>query len=110
MLDAASAVKSKMFVLKLHKAKDGRVLAAVCDEELLGQKFEEGRKQLDLSGDFYKGEKKSGQEIGDVVRNADFVYLAGERSVNLGIQEGIIDPGHVLKIAGVPHAQAVIEH
>ena len=94
-------------ILKLHK-KDERIVAAVCDSELLGQKFEEGNLQLDLTSDFYKGEEKDELTVGDTIRNSDSVNMVGEKSVNLGIQEGIIEKEHVKKIAGIPYAQAII--
>jgi hypothetical protein len=98
-----------MVLVKIHK-KDGKILAAVCDSDLLGRKFTDGHAQLDLTGDFYKGEDKDDTEAGDLIRNADHVNLVGEKSVKLGIQEGVIDEQQVRKIDGVPHAQAVIVH
>jgi len=96
-------------IAKVHK-KDEKTVVAVCDDELLGKKFEEGNLQLDLSSDFYKGNKLSDKEIGDLVRNADAVNLVGERAVALGIAEGIIEQKHIIKIKGIPHAQATIVH
>ncbi|MBN2112007.1 DUF424 family protein [Candidatus Woesearchaeota archaeon] len=96
-------------ILKLHK-KDERIVAAVCDSNLLGKKIEEGKAQLDLASDFYNGEEKDDLTVGDTIRNADSVNLVGENAVKLGIEEGIIDPGHVKKIGGVPYAQAVVVH
>jgi hypothetical protein len=96
-----------MMLVKLHK-KESRTIISVCDKELLGQLFEENGKQLDLRGDFYKGEEKSVQEIGDLMRNADGVNLAGDESVELGLQEGVIDKEHVMKVKNIPHAQAAL--
>jgi len=98
-----------MVTVKIHK-REGRVIAAVCDTELLGKKFEEGKLQLDLTGDFYKGEEKDSSEAGDLIRNADHVNLIGKESVKLGIQKGIIDEQNVKIVDGVPHAQAVVVH
>lgn len=98
-----------MVTVKIHK-RDGRVIAAVCDTELLGKKFEEGKLQLDLTGDFYKGEEKDSSEASDLIRNADHVNLIGKESVKLGIQEGIIDEQNVKIVDGVPHAQVVVVH
>lgn len=96
-------------IVKIHK-RDGRTIVAVCDNKLLGQKFEENGKQLDLTGDFYRGETSSPVEIGDLIRNADGVNLVGEESVKLGLEEGIIDEEQVLRIAGIPNAQAIVVH
>ena len=95
-------------IAKAHKNPDGKIVVAVCDSELLGKKYEEDQKQLDLASDFYKGEEQEDAAIGDLMRNADAVNLVGEKSVNLGVQEGVIDEEHVKKVAGIPYAQAAI--
>jgi hypothetical protein len=98
-----------MVLVKIHK-RDGRILAAVCDNELLGQFVEENGIVLDLKGDFYAGTETTDVEAGDIIRNADHINLVGEKSVSLGVREGIIDEHHVKKIKGVPYAHAVIVH
>ncbi len=89
-------------IVKIHK-KDERTIVAVCDDNLLGKKFEENGKQLDLSVDFYKGDQMSSVETGDLLRNADGVNLVGEESVKLGLEEGIIEEEQIVLIAGIPH-------
>jgi hypothetical protein len=98
-----------MVLVAIHK-KDHRIVAAVCDSDLIGKKFEEGALQLDLTGDFYKGTERSDDEAGDLIRNADHVNLVGKKSVKLGLQEGVIDEASVKTVQGVPHAQAIIVH
>ena len=98
-----------MVTVKIHK-KDGKIIAAVCDSDLVGKMFEEGDLQLDLTGDFYKGEEKDISDAGDMIRNADHVNLVGKESIELGIKEGVIEEGNVKIIKGIPHAQAVIMH
>jgi hypothetical protein len=96
-------------IVKIHKREDRTVLA-VCDTELVGQKYVDGDRQLDLTSDFYKGEERSDQEVGDLIRNADIVNLVGKNAVKLGLQEEVITQDHVVVIAGIPHAQAVVIH
>lgn len=43
-------------IVKMHKTQDNRIVLAVCDNDLLDKKFEEGKMQLDLTSYFYKGE------------------------------------------------------
>lgn len=100
---------SLSMIVKVHKRQD-KTVVAVCDTNLIGKKFEDGDLQLDLGSDFYKGEEMDEKEAGDLVRNADIINLAGEESIRLGLAEGVIDEEHVLKIKGIPHAQAVLEH
>lgn len=94
-------------LVKIHKQGD-RTVVAVCDKDLLGKLFQEKSCQLDLRGDFYKGEEKSLEEAGDLLRNADYVNLVGKEAVKLGLQEGVISDENILKIEDVPHAQAVL--
>ncbi len=96
-------------IVKIHK-RDGKTLVAVCDDSLLGKTFEENGKQIDLSGDFYKGDIRSNLETGDLIRNADMVNLVGEESIKIGIEEGVIEESQIIHVQGIPHAQAIIVH
>ncbi len=94
-------------LVKIHKTPEGQIIAAVCDKDLIGKKFSEGKIQLDLTTDFYKGEKMNEEDIGDLLRNAYIVNLVGEKSVALGIKENIIEEKHIIRIDNIPHAEAV---
>ena len=101
---ASGEVKDMSLLAKVHK-KDKKTIVAVCDSELIGKVFDENKVQLDLRGDFYKGEEKSQEEIGDLMRNADGVNLVGEKAIELGLSEGVIEKSQVVKVKGIPHAQ-----
>lgn len=96
-------------LVKIHK-RENKAVVAVCDSDLIGRKFEEGGRQLDLSGDFYRGEERDDKEVGDLIRNADIVNLVGPNAVRIGLQEEVITQDHIITIAGIPHAQAIINH
>ena len=93
-------------IVKAHKTEGGKLLLAVCDSDIIGKVFEEGRKQLDLSSDFYKGEEMSNQETADLMRNAYMLNLVGKNSVTLAINEDLISGEHIEEIDGIPYAQA----
>ena len=95
-------------IVKVHK-RNGKVLVAVCDTDLIGKKFEEGELQLDLTSDFYAGKELDEKATGDLIRNAYIINLVGKNAIKLGMDEGIIEKDHIKNIAGIPHAQAVIE-
>jgi uncharacterized protein len=97
-------------IVKVHKSKDGKTVVAACDDELRGKVFEEGNKQLDLSSDFYAGDKLTDKEAGDLIRNADMINLVGEKAVKLGVDEDVIDTENIIKIEGIPFAQGVVVH
>ncbi len=92
--------------MKRHHYTDGRVVAA-CDEELLGQKFREGKLRLDVARSFYDGEYVDEGTFLEVISMAAIVNLVGERAVAAAIGAGILDETGVIRIAGVPHAQIV---
>ena len=94
-------------IIKVHK-KDNRILAVAVDSGLLGKKFEEGDLQLDLTRDFYNGEEMDDARAGDIIRNADIVHLIGENAIKLGISEGVIEEKNIIRIQGIPHAQAIV--
>ncbi len=92
--------------------KSYREIVAVCDSNLLGKKFEEGKFQLDIKESFFKGEKTSEEKAIEIMQNmlgedATF-YIVGEKSVNTAIKAGIISKDGVMKIKGVVFALVLL--
>lgn len=96
-------------IVKIHKTPDGRKIVAICDNRLIGKKFEEKNLQLDLSSSFYKGEEKSKEEIIKLLKDSYIVNIVGKECMGLAIKLGIIGKKNVIKIKNVPHAQAILE-
>lgn len=94
-----------MIYVKLHKTKENE-LVAVCDEDLIGKKFEEGELCLNISNKFYKGELMDETSAEKILMDADNINFVGENAVNLGLKLGLISKEHVLVISGVKHAQS----
>lgn len=44
-----------------------------------------------MSSDFYKGERKSESETGDLMRNADHLNIVGEKSIKIVLDEDVIE-------------------
>lgn len=88
--------------------KSYRDVVAVCDSELLGEKFEEGKFQLDVKESFFKGEKFSEERITEILKDMkkeDATFnLIGKRTVNIAIKNGIVLEKHVGKIKDIPYA------
>lgn len=85
-----------------------RTIIAICDEELLGKYFEEGKFQLDVKESFYKGELISEKEAQEIIQNMvkeDATFnIVGERAINLAIKAGVITEEEAGKIAGIPYS------
>ena len=90
----------------MHKSY--RAVVAICDIELIGKKFEEGIKQLDVRENFYKGDEMSEDEATQIMQDQnkeDATFnIVGENSVNLAIKAGIIPKEASLKIQNIPYA------
>lgn len=96
-----------MILIKIHRAADRSVLV-LCDQSIAGKRYTEGKKQLDLASDFYKGEPaKDKEQLLDMMRAANIISIAGEESVALAMEAGMLDKSQVKRIAGIPYAQIV---
>ena len=83
----------------------GRRLVAVCDEDILGKTFREGRLKLEVSERFYKGMLTSMDEAVKLVSDADIANLAGRSIVDAVLRQGLADHKAVITISGIPHLQ-----
>ncbi|KXB02267.1 hypothetical protein AKJ44_00930 [candidate division MSBL1 archaeon SCGC-AAA261F17] len=82
----------------------GETLVTICDEELIGEKFEEGELKLEVKNSFYEGEEASVEECINALKEATIANLVGS-IVKHAIKAQIINPKNVLRIQDVPHAQ-----
>lgn len=95
-----------MISMKIYK-QGNDILIGACDEELIGKKFREGKLQIDVSKEFYDGERISVEVLKKYLKNATIANLVGEKTVNCAIKLGVVDLECVMKIKDVPHAQMV---
>ena len=82
------------------------IIVAVCDIELLGEKFREGEKRIEIYKSFYGGTAIEEDELKAYLEMATIINLVGERAVEKAIQLGYVDPEKVLRIGAAVHAQA----
>lgn len=86
----------------------GEVLVAVCDSEIVGRTFQEGKLKIEVKESFYGTREYGEEEVKEELRNATIANITGKRAVELAIKIGIIDKDKVLKIGECPHAQMVV--
>ena len=91
--------------LSIKRTSD-HVLVAVCDAELLGKEFREGKLRLKIHEAFYDGEEASVKKCLEALKEATIANLVGS-IVEEVIKAGLIDPSRVIRVQGVPHAQFV---
>ena len=95
-----------MFYIKFHK-KLGRDVVAVCDEDILGKTFEEGDMFFEVKKGFYGGERKTKEQIKDILITAENINLVGKEIIALALELKIIEKENIIKIKGIPHAQGI---
>ncbi len=100
-----------MIYLKIHKSEHGAVVG-MCDESLIDKTLEEGHVFIDIRAysSFYKGELVSKENTLLALKalrgNVYSANIIGKDSVELAITVGIIKKENVLKVKGIPYAQA----
>ncbi len=93
-----------MVFIKIMKSQ--RDMVSVCDNDLIGKKFEEGKLQLDVRENFFLGEDVDDKKAVDIIKkmskeDATF-YIVGENSVRLSLEAGIIIEEGIVRIQGIP--------
>lgn len=101
-------MKKDTFIVSKKSSPNG-LLLVVTDAELVGKKFEEGKRQLDLTLKFYLGEEKTSAEVKELMKCGYVLHLTGVRAVLLGVELELVDDSKVLVIKKVPHAEVVLE-
>ena len=80
-------------------------LIAICDQEILGQIFREGKLILNVSPKFYSGELVELSYAISRISHSTIANLVGNRIVNAAIKAELIHPDGIAKVEGVAHAQ-----
>jgi hypothetical protein len=91
-------------IAKRHEL-DHRIILAVCDEEHIGKTFEDGAICFTASVKFYKGEKVTEEELGELFKEADSINLFGNKCVDIAIKKGFASEKSVKLICGIKHTQ-----
>jgi len=98
-----------MFIKVIKTYRD---IVAVCDVNLLGKKFEEGKFQLDVKENFFKGEKVDEEKAIKIMKEMlmeDATFnIIGEKSIKTAVKAGIISEQEIGKIQGIPFAIILI--
>jgi uncharacterized protein len=93
-------------MINVRIIKSHRDIVAICDSDLIGKKFEEGKFQLEVKESFFLGKEMNEEEVMDVIikmsEDDATYYIIGENSVNAAIKSGLIEESEVKRIQGIP--------
>ena len=94
---------NKIFI-KIHESY--RKVVALCDSEVIGRVFEEGKKQLDVRENFYNGREIDSDEAVELMKDLameDATFnIVGKNSVDAAIKAKLIRKEDYLEVQGIP--------
>jgi hypothetical protein len=93
---------------KIHETEERKIIS-LCDEDLIGKKFETKDLQLDVSEFFYKGENLDEKKVLEEIEGASSLNIVGKDSIKFALKHNLISKTHIIKIQNIPHALAVVE-
>lgn len=91
-------------ILRERKTEQG-LLVSVCDQDVLGETFEQGDVSITVSPDFYGTEEADEQTIVNSLARAAVANIVGEEAVALAVEHGFVNKANVLEIDSTVHAQ-----
>ncbi|MCL5100471.1 MAG: DUF424 family protein [Candidatus Marsarchaeota archaeon] len=95
---------NEMIYIKNYNTESGTVLA-MCDQELIGNIYSEGKLELDLKSysEFYVGELINEEEVETYIEGELYsANIVGKRSVGIVVSKGIVSRDDVKEVGGVP--------
>ena len=99
-------------MISIRIQKSYRVVVAIADSDLLGKKFIEGKKQLDIRENFYKDKEYDFEAAIRVIQKQakeDATFnIVGPESIKAALEVGIISEKGIGKIQNIPFALVLI--
>lgn len=100
----------KQFNIKLHRSY--RTVFAIADIDLVGKKFEEGKRQLDVRENFYKDQTLTKEELLRSIilqQKEDATFnIVGKESIAVALEAGIINKDNIGEVQGIPFALTLL--
>jgi len=102
--------EDKKFSIKIHSSY--RPVVAICDLDLVGKKFIEGKRILFIRENFYKDKEVDEKEAIKIIqlqaRNDATFNIAGTNATNVAIKAGIISKENLLYVKEIPFSLTLV--
>lgn len=99
-----------MLYVKVHRSY--RDVIAVCDTILIGKRFEEGIRQLEVKEHFFKGTEMSLSEAVTFLKKAQredaTINFVGSEAIQAGRESLILNEEDVITIENIPFALVLL--
>ncbi|MFB6154589.1 MAG: DUF424 domain-containing protein [Haloferacaceae archaeon] len=94
-------------LLRERETPEG-LLVSVCDDDCLGETYENGDVSLTVTEEFYGGDEAEladSEAVVESLTRATVANIVGERAVDVAVEAGIVDENNVLDVGETRHAQ-----
>jgi len=105
-MERISESEKKNVYLKIYRYEK-EVLIAICDCDLMGKRFTEGKLHIEINQDFFGDKKASNREVGEALKSATIANFVGRQCVEYAIELGYVHKENTVVIDGVSCAQMV---
>ncbi len=96
--------------VKIHNGY--RDMIAICDSDLIGRVFEEGKMQIDVRVSFFDGDEKNEEEVEKIIHEGateDATFnIVGKKSVAIAIKSGLVAKESVMTVQNIPVALVLL--
>lgn len=89
------------FSARITNYQQNRMLN-ICDAELVGKTITEGKRNLNISQNYYGQNQISPEEAESLLQQSSIINMVGEKTVSLSIKLGIGIESGVKYVGGVP--------
>lgn len=93
-------------IVNERETPEGR-LVTVCDDDVLGETFENDGVPFEVTEEFYDGEPADEERVVASLARARVANIVGSKSVDLAVEHGFVEEANVLDLGGTTHAQLV---
>lgn len=90
-------------LLKIHSSPECNIIA-LCDQDILGKRFEENDNILDVDKSFYNGKEASKEEICTALSECTSATIAGNEAVGIALECGVLSKDGVKELCGIKYA------
>ena len=95
-----------MILVKIHEDR-GREVIAVCDSDLIGKGFNEGKLHIEITENFFKGKEMQKDILIKMLKSCSNLNIVGKESIKLALEAKVIEKESVIKIKGIPISMVV---
>ncbi len=93
----------EMFYMNVNNSKEETVVA-ICDSDLMGGIFKEGRLKLEITEKFYGNTLVKLNDCLEILKNCGNANLVGKKIITAAVKMGLIHEDGILYVDNIPHA------